>query len=327
MPLAVRAEQPYKTEYKLSIAAGPTYAWGKGAETWAQLVRERSGGRINIRVLPGASAVAGDPSREFAALRDGAIDLAIGSALSWSESVKSLHLFALPFLFNGPRNVDAVLRGAVGAELLQSVNAAGVIALGWGDNGFRELSTAARALRKPEDLEGLRIRVTGSGVIDETLTALGATPVRMKPLDAQRALLDRALDGQETNTAVYVATKAHTLGQKHLALWSFAAEPLIFAVSRTAWDGWSESDRGIVREAAAEAAQREIELARNADTAATAAVATELRGSGVVLTRLTTDERNRLAERTKPVLDKWSAVVGSDLVRRAYDAYAASPAR
>jgi TRAP-type C4-dicarboxylate transport system substrate-binding protein len=220
-----------------------------------------------------------------------------------------------------------VLRGTIGAEILQSISAAGIIALGWGDNDFRELSTAGRALRKPEDLEGLRIRVTGSAVIDETLAALGAVPVRMKPLDAQRAFLDRTLDGQETNVAVYVATKAHTLGQKHVALWSFAADPLIFAVSRTAWDGWSESDRGIVRQAAAEAAQREIELARTASAVATAAIASELRGSGVVLTRLTPDERNRLAESTKPVLDKWSAVVGPDLVRRAQEAYAALPAR
>ena len=322
----VHAQQPYKPVYKLSIAVGPAYAWGRGADIWAGLIRERTAGRINIRLFPGASATAGDAAREFAALREGAIDLAVGSALNWAESVKPLHLFALPFLFASPRALDVVVHGEIGAEMMKAVADAGVVPLAWGDNGFREVSTADRALRKPDDLAGLRIRASGGTLVEETLNALGATPVKLKPLEAQRAFLDGSLHGQEAGLTVYSATKAHTLGQKQVTLLSFAADPLIFAVSRQAWEGWSEADRMIVRQAAAEAARREIDLARNADAAALASL-TELRGAGVVVTRLKPDERYQFVLKTKAVLEKWSATIGSGLVQRAQDAIAASTAR
>ena len=220
--------------------------------------------------------------------------------------------------------LDALLRGEVGAAVLRAIEEAGVVPLAWGDNDFREISTAQRPVRRAEDLAGLRIRVTGSPLIDDVLSALGAVPVRMKWLDAQNALLERGLDGQETTAQAFVATKAHTLGQKHLTLWALAADPLVFAVSRAAWDAWTAEDREIVRQAAVEAASREIELARRAAATAEAAIARDLKSAGVIVTRLTPDERTAFAAATRAVFDKWASEVGTDLVKRAQDAITAS---
>src|SRR6185436_7901979 len=143
-------------------------------------------------------------------------------------------------------------------DLLRAIDEAGVVPLSWGDNDFRQMSASQRALRRPEDVAGLRIRVSGGQVVEETFAALGANPVRMRWIDAQKAMLEGSLHGQETSLAVYVATRAQTLGQKHVTLWALAADPLVFAASRTAWNGWSEQDRAIVRQAAIDAAQREF---------------------------------------------------------------------
>ena len=59
----------YKSEYKLSIVVGPAFPWGQGAEIWANLVKERTDGRINIKLYPGTSLVQGDQTREFTAIR------------------------------------------------------------------------------------------------------------------------------------------------------------------------------------------------------------------------------------------------------------------
>jgi TRAP-type transport system periplasmic protein len=323
LPARVSA-QSYKPEYKLSTAVGPAYPWGKGAEIWAQLVKERTAGRISIRQFPGASAVAGDPAREFAALRDGTIDLAVGSSLNWGSQVKALNLFALPFMVGDRKALDALLRGKVGAAVWRAIEEAGVVPLAWGDNDFREISTTHRALHRPEDLAGLRIRVSGSPLPDAVLTALGAVPTRMKWLDAQNGMLAGTIDGQETTAQAFVATNAHTLGQKQVTLWALAADPLVFAVSRTAWDAWTAEDREIVRQAAVEAANREIELARRAAATAETAIARELKSAGVIVTRLTPDERAAFAAATRAVFDKWASEVGADLVLRAQDAIAAS---
>lgn len=316
--------QSYKAEYKLSTAVGPAFPWGKGAEIWSQLVKARTGGRINVRQFPGASAVAGDPAREFGALREGSIDMAVGSTLNWAKQVRALNLFALPFLVGDRKALDALLRGEVGAALMRAVEEAGVIPLAWGDNDFRDVSTAQRALRRPEDLAGLRIRVTGSLLMEQTFIALGAVPVRMKWQHTQNAMLERGLDGQETTAQVFVAANAHTLGQRHVTLWAVAADPLLFAVSRAAWDGWSAEDREIVRQAAREAAGREIGLARSAAATAEAVIARDLKSAGVNVTRLTPEERAGFGAATRPLFDLWAADLGVDLVRSAQEAIAAS---
>ena len=91
IPAAAQA-QNYKPEYKLSIVVGTTFPWGQGAEIWSNLVRERTQGRINIKVYPGTSLVQGDQTREFTAIRQGVIDMAVGSTINWSPQVKQLNL-------------------------------------------------------------------------------------------------------------------------------------------------------------------------------------------------------------------------------------------
>ena len=110
--LALPAAAPqgeYQPEYRLSTVVGTAFPWGKGGEIWADLVRERTNGRINIKMYPGASLVAGDQTREFTAIRQGVIDLAIGSTINWSPQIKELNLFSLPFLmpdYAGDRRAD-----------------------------------------------------------------------------------------------------------------------------------------------------------------------------------------------------------------------------
>ena len=72
-------------------------------EIWINLVRERTQGRINMKLYPGVSLINGDQTREFSAMRQGVIDLALGSTINWSPQIRELNLFSLPFLAQGPR--------------------------------------------------------------------------------------------------------------------------------------------------------------------------------------------------------------------------------
>src|SRR5215469_2980841 len=86
LTLPIRAQQTSGgREWKLSTALGPAYPEGKAGEAWARLIAERSGSRLAVKHFPGATLAQHDPAREFAGLRDGAIDLAVGSAVNWSS--------------------------------------------------------------------------------------------------------------------------------------------------------------------------------------------------------------------------------------------------
>jgi tripartite ATP-independent transporter DctP family solute receptor len=317
------AQGRYKDEYKVSTVVGPAFPWGKGAEIWIDLVRQRTQGRIQMKLYPGAALVQGDQTRELTALRQGIIDLAIGSTINWSPQVKELNLFSLPFLMPDYKAIDALIHGEVGKQLFAMLEKQGVVPLAWGENGYRELSNSRRDVRKPDDLKGLKIRVVGSPLFLDTFRALGANPTQMSWADAQPALASGAVDGQENPLSIYTAAKLHTLNQKHVTLWGYVADPLVFVVNREIWASWSPADRDIVRQAAIDAGKQQIALARAGLVEADAPVVKSVRALGVTVTRLTPQQREAFVAATRTVYAQWKTTVGAELVNRAEAAIAA----
>jgi len=307
----------YRDEYRLSTVVGTAFPWGKAGERWGDLVRQRTNGRIHIKLYPGASLVAGDQTREFTAIRQGVIDLAIGSTINWSPQIRQLNLFSLPFLMPDYDAIDALTQGEVGQDLFRIIEKTGVVPLAWGENGFREVTNSKRELRRPDDFKGLKFRVVGSPLFLDTFTALGANPTQMSWADAQPALASGAVDGQENPLTIFTAAKLHTVGQKNVTLWGYVADPLIFVVGKEVWASWSKEDQKIVREAAVEAGKYCVELAREGMTGADPAVPKLIEGLGVKVVKLSPEERAAFVKVTKPVYEKWAKQVGSDLVKKA----------
>ena len=322
-PMAM-AETKYKSEYRMSLVLGTAFPWGKGGELWADKVRERTQGRINIKLYPGTSLVQGDQTREFSALRQGVIDMAVGSTINWSPQVKSLNLFSMPFLFPNFKAVDAVTQGEVGQEIFKTLEKGGVVPLAWGENGYREISNSKHAIKTPADLKGMKIRVVGSPLFLDTFTALGANPTQMSWADAQPAMASGAVDGQENPIGVYMAAKLQSVGQKHLTMWGYMNDPLIFVVNKDVWASWTPADQAIVKQAALDAAKEEIAIARKGLVEADKPLLKDLAGLGVTVTTPNAAEREAFVKATRPVYDKWKSQIGAPLVDKAEKAIAAS---
>ena len=315
--------QTYKSEYKMSLVLGPAYPWGKGGEIWANLVKERTQGRINIKLYPGVSLLQGDQTREFSAIRQGVIDLAVGSTINWSPQVKELNLFSLPFLMPDYAAMDALTQGEVGKEIFKIIDKAGVMPLAWGENGYREISNSKLAIKKPDDLKGLKIRVVGSPLFLDTFTALGANPTQMSWADAQPAFASGAVDGQENPLSIFTAAKLHNVAQKYVTTWGYMNDPLIFVVNKDIWNSWTPADREAVKQAAIEAGKEQIAIARKGVVEEGKPLLKQIEGLGVTVTQLTPAEREAFAQATRPVYDKWKTAIGADLVQSAEKAIAA----
>jgi TRAP-type C4-dicarboxylate transport system substrate-binding protein len=313
LPVWAQSALPAK-EWKLSTALGPAYPQGKAGEVWARLINERGRGRLAVKYFPGATLAQRDPVREFIALRDGAIDLAVGSASNWSSQVKELNLVALPWLFPDRAALERVLKGDGGAKMSERIEAAGIVPLASVSDGFRELATN-RPVHAPSDLAGLHLRVpTASPLSVDTLIALGALPAGMTASDGRAALGRGALDGEILGVAAFGAARLYASGAPHLLLWGAQADALIFAINRALWDALPEADRQLVRQAAVDAAHEAGALAeRQTDDAALAQLARD----GAKIIRLTTSGKEPFRSATRAVYDKWAPIVGEDLVRAA----------
>ena len=320
---AALAQTAYKSEYRMSLVLGTAFPWGKGGELWANKVRERTNGRINIKLYPGVSLIQGDQTREFSALRQGVIDMAVGSTINWSPQVKQLNLFSMPFLMPDYAAIDALTQGEVGKDIFSTVDKAGVVPLAWGENGYREVTNSKRAIKSPDDLKGMKIRVVGSPLFADMFTAFGANPTQMSWADAQPALASGAVDGQENPLFLFTVLKMHTVGQKFVTTWGYVADPLIFVVNKDIWASWTPADQAIVKQAAIDAGKQNIALARKGLVEADKPLLKDIAAMGVTVTQLSPAEREVFVKATRPVYAKWKPVVGNDLVNKAEKTIAA----
>lgn len=313
----------YKPEFKTSLVVGPAGPWGEAAAKFADLLKERTQGRINVKNYFAGQLFAGKQTNEFTLLNQGVADFALGSTINWSPQVKELNLFVMPFMYPSYKALDAVQAGEPGKKLFQLIEAKGVIPLAWGENGFRQVTNSKRAVKSPGDLEGLKIRVVGSPIFIDTFRALGANPVNMNWGEAQTAFQQGTVDGQENPVvSVIIPFKLWTT-QKHITLWNYAIDPLILGVSKITWDSLTPQDREIVRKTAEEVMAWQKQGARAGLDASNEAVE-NLKKNGMEVVTLSAKDLEAFRAKTQPVYEKWTGEVGADLVKAAEKIIAAT---
>ena len=307
----------YKNEYKLSCVVGPKMPWGEGATYFADLVRERTEGRINIKVYTAASLMAGKQTNEFLLLKRGVADFAFASPINWSSTLKPLNLFNLPFFFENYEALDKVTSGSAGEAVKSLIHSKGVTVLGWGENGYREITNSKRAIRTPEDLNGLKIRVVGTPIFIDTMKAMGANPVNMNWGEAKIAFQQGVVDGQENPVVgIEIPLKIWQF-HKNISLWGYAIDPLMFTVNNKVWKGFSEKDRAIVLQAAKDAGAHQKAVVRKGLVAPDLSAHETLKENGMEVTVLTADEKAAFKALTGPVYSKWVPRIGESLVKKA----------
>lgn len=306
----------YKAEYKLSLRTSETSSWGAGAQRFADLVRERSGGRINIKCYFNGGLFADDQTREFMMLKQGAADFALGSTINWSPQVGSLNLFSLPFLFPSHEALDKVKQGQTGRRLRAEIEKFNVVTLAWGENGFRELTNRLRPVTTPADLKGMKVRVAGAPIFKDTFAALGADPAPMNWGDALTAIQRGAVDGQENPVNVIILPYKLYQHHKYITIWRYAIDPLILAVNKDTLGSFPAEDQQVIRSAAEEAMAWQVDQARAGLTGDLDSLE-KLRAEGMTVTVLGPEQTMAFKIKCKPVWDQWTPRIGEEIVRAA----------
>ncbi|OBS29962.1 C4-dicarboxylate ABC transporter [Tepidimonas fonticaldi] len=270
--------QAQSIKLTLGHGAAPGNPRHEAAVKFAEVVKAKSGGRIEVQVAP--SAQLGDDAAMVTALRSGALDLSANSQGAVANVVPEYAAFGMPFLFADLPAAWKLLDGPLGKELADKSEEKGLIVLGYWDNGIRHMTNSKRPLTKPEDLKGLKMRTPPDAVTVDIMKALGAEPQQIKFSELYVALQQGVVDGQENPLMNIHASKIYEV-QKHLALTGHKYEMTPFLMSKRSWDRLSQADRAALREAAAEATALQRRLSAEAD----AKLLDDLKAKGVHVTQ------------------------------------------
>ena len=279
---------------------------GYGAQRFAELVAQKSGNKILVKLFPGGTL--GGDLQTVSALQGGTVDLTTMPPGLLVGLKKEFGAFDLPFLFNDFAEADAVLDGPVGKQFMERLPG-GLVGLAYWDHGFRNVSNNRRPIAKAEDFEGLKLRALQAPLMIDTFKALGANAVPMAFTELYAALESRAVDGQD-NPIVAFSTNRFDEVQKHLSTTRHVYNPLLVMVSRKAWDSFSADERKLLTDAATEARTEQRRVSREMEAKAL----DEIRKKGVVVTEVSAQERARMRDKVKPVTDKYVKEIGADLV-------------
>ena len=279
-----------------------------GVKRFGELVLAKSGGKIKVQEFP--SSTLGNELQQQSALQGGIQEMSAPATTSLAGIVKEFGLVDFPFSVATFAQADALLDGPLGQALIETLPAKGLVALGYWDLGFRNVTNSKRPITKPEDLEGLKIRVIPNPVFLDTFRAFKANPLPMPFSELYNALESKAVDGQENPFAVIQSNKFYEV-QKYVSATNHVYAANIVLVSKRFWDKLSLTEKKIMNDAANETRGYQRQVSR---AAAQKAVG-ELQTKGMQYNELSAAEQGRMRQIAKPVTDRFMSTYDPAIVK------------
>ena len=295
-----KAEDKIVPEYVFTYAENQAedYPTTLGAYRFAELVEERTKGRIQIQV--NSNGVLGDEKTVIEQMQFGGVDFARVSLSPLSEFVPKLNVLQMPYLYTGAEHMWKVLSGEIGDDFLNSFAGSNLVALSWYDAGARNFYNSVRPIRKPEDMKGMRIRIQESELMRWMVEYLGATAVQTPYDQVYSALQTGRIDGAENNWPSY-DSEGHYEVAKYCTIDEHARVPELQIVSEFTWNKLSPEDQEIIQRCAQESAHYErylwSERAKESEE--------RVRAAGCEVVELTQKEKARFQEAVTPLYEEF----------------------
>src|SRR5512134_1401076 len=193
---AANAQAPKTHTLKFNHVLGPREPYHEGFQTWAKRVDERTRGALKIEVFH--SAQLGGEEDIIEQIRQGANIGQNTDSARMGNYVPGIAVMNGPYFAETLEDVAKLRKAPTVIKWNQELAdkfGFKVLSFSW-VQGYRHFFTN-KPIRKPEDLKGLRIRTPPAPIWQESIRALGATPVAMAFTEMYPGLQQRAIDGVE----------------------------------------------------------------------------------------------------------------------------------
>lgn len=296
-------------ELKLGHVAEPDNPYALGAEKLAELVHERTDGKVSIKIFP--SSQLGNQEKLIESLVFGSIDFALTTTAVLGQFEPNLLVFGYPYMFETRDHAYKAL-DTVGMDVGENLESKGIKILGFFENGIRHMINNDRPIHSPEDMKGLKMRVMTTPVYVELMKSLGADPTPMSFGEVYSACSTGTVDGLEV-PAVHIWQKRFFEVNKYVSLTGHTYESEPLTMSMKTWNKLPANYQELIVECTAEALDYARTLAREQESE----FFQKIIDSGK--TEIIEVDRKPFAEASSVVWEKLATDESPELIKRIQD--------
>lgn len=212
-----------------------------------EVLREQTDGRLDIRIYAGGQLGSERDTLEITSF--GGLDMNRVNLAPLNSIEPMTVIPSLPFLFSSTEHMRQSLDGAPGDVILNSLVPHNLVGLCFYDSGERSFYNTRQAIRTPDDMRGMKIRVQNSDLYVAMIRALGADATPMPLGEVYQSLVQGVIDGAENNWPSYESGR-HFEAAPYYSLTRHVMAPEILVMSLSRWRKLTEADQELVVNAA-----------------------------------------------------------------------------
>ena len=281
----------------------------RAVQMFADELFKLSSKKIKVDIFP--SSQLGSISEMLQSVQAGSLNMTMAVPAWYSSFIKPLDAFTLPYLVSSAERLKSGLDGAIGSDIARYSDAAGFKVFGYWLLGSRHIVNKVRAVNKPSDCQGLKIRVINSPVYLQTFRALGANPVAMDPSELYLGLQQGVVDGFEFPLPDLVAQKLYEVA-KFVSLDAHTTDFFIVATNKGLWNGMHPEEQQMVQAAMKSA----MDWQWKEQPAAIADALSKLK-SLVAVNDISAENKKLFIAATNPIYKQFEASIGKDFLDKA----------
>jgi TRAP-type transport system periplasmic protein len=297
-----------QTEIKLGHVGEPGSLIGAQADEFAKRANAKLGDKVKV-VVYGSSQLGSD-SELMKKLKLGTVDLAEPSTVM-SSYVPSFGVFEMPYLVKDREHMARIREQLVYPKMVPDADKVGYHIIGIWENGFRQITNNKRPIVKPEDLQGLKLRVPGGTWRVKMFKAYGANPTPLGFSEVFVALQTGAMDAQENPLAQIVSARFYEV-QKYLSMTGHVYTPS-YLIAGAAWKKLSPDVQKILSDTAREMEPVALKMAAELDNELLEKIK---KTPGVAVNEA---DKDAFIKASKPIYDEFAKEVpgGKELIDQA----------
>ncbi|WP_011580132.1 MULTISPECIES: TRAP transporter substrate-binding protein [Chelativorans] len=301
-----------KIVMRVAHAMPESHSYQKWVEKFRDELEKLVPGRVDVQIFPNAQL--GKETEYIEGMSFGTID---GAVMGRHGQIDPrLDVLNLPMIFRDDAHKDVVMRsgGEIQKQLDDIMYEKGFKVLGWGELGFRYITTKDKPIKSAADLKGVDIRVPNVEPWLVAFRAWGANPTPMDFSELYSALQQGVVSAQENPPEIIETSRFYEV-QKYLSLTRHASIPSQFVVSRAFWEKLPEDLQAPVMKAATISRDYQVALTREANSS----LVSKLQEQGMVV--IEDVDRESFRAGAEEAYAKYQDIIGADLIKAVQEAH------